>query len=53
MWDVRNVLNDKDMDELNVMKLKIPYASVLLCKFCVLKCFKKKVNELDVERAKK
>ena len=44
---------DKDLNELNVIKSKIPHASILLCKFHVLKYLKKKVSELDVKRAEK
>ena len=44
---------DKDVNEMNVIKSKVPHASIFLCKFHVLKYLKKKISDLDIKRAKK
>ena len=37
---------DKDILFLNVLKRKLPNTNILLCKFYVMKYFKKKVSDL-------
>ena len=41
------VMVDKDLSVINVLKSKLPDANILLCKFHVMKYFKKKISELD------
>ena len=43
----RVVMVDKDISVINALKCKLPNANVLLCKFHVMKYFKKKVSDLD------
>ena len=51
--DVRIVIVDKDLNEMNAIKECIPNATILLCKFHVMKYFKKKVSDLDIKRSEK
>ena len=38
---------DKDLTEISVLKSKLPRAIILLCKFHVMKYFKKKISDLN------
>ena len=51
--DVRIIMVDKDLNEINAIKQFIPGATVLLCKFHVMKYFKKKVSDLDIKQDEK
>ena len=49
------IMVDKDLWTINALKCKLPNAKILLCKFHLMKYFKKKVSDLDcknVERQK-
>ena len=50
---VRIVMLDKDLNEMNAIREHIPTATVLLCKFHVMKYFKKKVSDLDIKHDEK
>ena len=50
---VRIVMVDKDLNEMNAIKEHIPNATILLCKFHVMKYFKKKVSDLDIKHDEK
>ena len=41
------VMVDKDLTEISVLKSKLPSATILLCKFHVMKYFKKKISDLN------
>ena len=47
------IMVDKDLTEINVLKSKIPNANILICKFHVMKYFKKKISELDYKNNEK
>ena len=38
---------DKDLTEISVLKSKLPSSTILLCKFHVMKYFKKKISDLN------
>lgn len=42
----KTVMLDKDQNEIQAVRSLLPDATVLLCKFHTIKCFKKKVSEL-------
>ena len=44
---IKIVMVDKDLSIINVLKCKLPNAKILLCKFHVMKYFKKKISDLD------
>ena len=41
------VMVDKDLTEISVLKSKLPSATALLCKFHVIKYYKKKISDLN------
>ena len=47
------VMVDKDLNEMNAIKEHIQNATMLLCKFHVMKYFKKKVSDLDIKQDEK
>ena len=50
---VKIIMVDKDLNEMNAFKENIPNATLLLCKFHVMKYFKKKVSDLDIKHNEK
>ena len=44
---------DKDLSIINALKVKLPNANILLCKFHVMKYFKKKICDLDCKHSER